>query len=224
MPTNISQLNQLSLEGDVVEIVETGQNLTKGHSDIARTGGKNTRPFVFEEPVVSLNNRHPIQNLTQKQTLKNPVVSFNNLQPAQQEQGKNTNQFHHQSLQDENETILGNSRHELIISRKSEQKTCLKLSNVNLKTIFLPGNGKSFGSGGKKDKRPKNEEFLDQFRQKISLIESTLTGGDLKEFRKLVKKGVLNKNLKKDLSDFIISLKEKNNREYYKAGNVITLD
>ena len=93
--------------------------------------------------------------MCQKQTLKNPVVSFNNLQPAQQEQGKNTNQFHHQLLQDENETILENTRHELIISRESEQKTCLKLTNVNPRTIFVPENGKPLGAGGKTKKRQK---------------------------------------------------------------------
>ena len=225
MPSNMSQLNQLSSEGDVVEIVETKQILTKGNSDMVRAFGKNTRPFVFENPVLSFNNLHPIQNNlppAQKQICENPAISFNNLHPMRYEQGYK-NQFHYQPLQDKNETLLGKSKHELSITPESEQKA-LKLTDINLKTIFVPDHEKSLGSGGKKEKRQKNEEFITKFRQKISLIESTLTGSDLKEFRKLVKKGVLNKNLRKDLSDFIISLKKKNNGECYKAENVITLD
>ena len=45
--------------------------------------------------------------------------------------------------------------------------------------------------------------------QKISMVESALSGSDLKEFQKLASKGFSDKNMKYVLQDFIVNLKKK---------------
>ena len=48
-----------------------------------------------------------------------------------------------------------------------------------------------------------------RFLQKISMVESALSGSDLKEFQNLVRKGFSDKNMKHVLQDFIVNLKKK---------------
>ena len=56
-----------------------------------------------------------------------------------------------------------------------------------------------------KDKDKLGSRFL----QKISMVESALSGSDLKEFQNLARKGLFDKNMKYVLQDFIVNLKKK---------------
>ena len=92
---------------------------------------------------------------------------------------------------------------------QSEVNAVQKLTNANLKAT-LATDGESESRREKIRKMAKDKDKLgSRFLQKISMVESALSGSDLKEFQNLARKGLFDKNMKYVLQDFIVNLKKK---------------
>ena len=90
---------------------------------------------------------------------------------------------------------------------QSEVNAVQKLTNANLKATLAT-------DGERESRREKNRKMAkhklgSRFLQKISMVESALSGSDLKEFQNLARKGLFDKNMKYVLQDFIVNLKKK---------------
>ena len=208
-PSNVIP-SDLVFIGNEIEILEDQLDLSDNTD--RNSGRKSTKTIVFE----------------------NQVVSFALLPSENQEIQKTPPNCQKNPPRESIDSAAINLKQRGALESESKVNTVQKLINANLKAIFVAdyqsvtSNGKAMEN--KKDKNKfgatiwKNikgkDKFGGKFLQKISLIESALTGSELEEFRELAGKEFSHKNLKRVLQDFIINLKEK--RRY--GNNVIIIE